>query len=156
MCVAQGDSCTKDVQCTMKDILSPVSRQYTMVCITQFDMAAKLWLAMTSLTSMTERGDTIIDDNIFDNDDEKKDNSTILHAHKTKDNTIGMMGQMNIKLPTPTQFDQEPTIQRVSRRGQSLPHNTQCLEDYVNKCTKSIENVNMSDIQDEHTADDVT
>eukprot|EP00971_Amphidinium_carterae_P346047 6487301-Amphidinium_carterae.1 len=82
-----------------------------MVYNSTFDMVAELRLTMTTTT---ERGNTLIDDNICDNDDEKKDNSTLLlllHVHETRGNTIGLMGQMNIKLPTPTQFDvQNPQL----------------------------------------------
>eukprot|EP00971_Amphidinium_carterae_P023780 468891-Amphidinium_carterae.1 len=59
---------------------------------------------------------TIKDESVFDNDEYwrvmhnnmvttiRKDSVTF-HIHKTTSNTIGMMGRMNTKLPTPTQFD---------------------------------------------------
>eukprot|EP00971_Amphidinium_carterae_P348925 6490746-Amphidinium_carterae.1 len=64
----------------------------------------------TTIDQVAEREEAIIDDNIFDNDDEKEDNSTKLHVPETKDNTIAMMGRMNIKLPN-TIRRQGPTIQ---------------------------------------------
>eukprot|EP00971_Amphidinium_carterae_P148998 2954061-Amphidinium_carterae.2 len=70
----------------------------------QFDMVAKLRL--------TEKGETIISEdkqsreNNLINENEIEDNNIVtLHVHMMNDNTIAMMGKMNIKLPTPAHFD---------------------------------------------------
>eukprot|EP00971_Amphidinium_carterae_P232121 4606404-Amphidinium_carterae.1 len=66
-----------------------------------FDTVAELRV------TIAERDETIIEENIFDNDDKNglNNNTVRLHVHKTNDNTVAMMGKMSIKLPTPTQFD---------------------------------------------------
>eukprot|EP00971_Amphidinium_carterae_P154763 3068574-Amphidinium_carterae.2 len=54
---------------------------------------------------------TIIEDNILDKENEDELNNKVrLHVQMTDDNTIAMMGKMNIKL---------------GRRGQGLPHKPQ-------------------------------
>eukprot|EP00971_Amphidinium_carterae_P064611 1280263-Amphidinium_carterae.1 len=51
-----------------------------------------------------------------------------IHVHNTSENAIAMMGKMNIKLHTPTQFGgKNPQFNEwvVGRKGQGLPHNPQ-------------------------------
>eukprot|EP00971_Amphidinium_carterae_P037661 740727-Amphidinium_carterae.2 len=45
------------------------------------------------------------DENIKDNHEYKQEETQTMMAYETENNTIGMMQKMNIKLPTPTQFD---------------------------------------------------
>eukprot|EP00971_Amphidinium_carterae_P214087 4248637-Amphidinium_carterae.1 len=68
------------------------------------------------------------------------------------------MGRMNIKLPTPTQFDgKNPHFNEWAGEVNAyVTIHSVYFEDYMNKSTKSIEAVNISEIQDEYTAQDVT
>eukprot|EP00971_Amphidinium_carterae_P019416 382190-Amphidinium_carterae.2 len=51
------------------------------------------------------RRETTIADNNFSNENKIEENNTVtLQVHVIDDNTVGMMGRMNIKLPTPTQL----------------------------------------------------
>eukprot|EP00971_Amphidinium_carterae_P040963 804617-Amphidinium_carterae.1 len=76
--------------------------------------------------------------------------------YDTKDNTVGMMQKMNIKLPTPTQFDgRNPQFNEwagVVKAHLSI-HNVH-IEDYMDAGSRSVATIVLSDIQDEYTEGD--
>eukprot|EP00971_Amphidinium_carterae_P231370 4591620-Amphidinium_carterae.1 len=98
--------------------------------------------------TIAEQDLTMMEENIFDNDDWHELNhnmvttirkdSVTFHLHKTTNNTIAMMGKMNIKLTTPTQFD-------------GKFHNSM-----YGLARRSIETIDINKIQDDYTSDDVT
>eukprot|EP00971_Amphidinium_carterae_P232070 4605559-Amphidinium_carterae.1 len=69
-----------------------------------------------------------------------------------------MMGRMNTKLPTPTQFDgKNPQFNEWAGEVKVyLTIHYVHFEDYMDTCTKSIDPVNITDIQDDYTTDDLT
>eukprot|EP00971_Amphidinium_carterae_P079188 1566788-Amphidinium_carterae.1 len=72
------------------------------------------------------------------------------------DNTLGMMGKMNIKLPTPTQSERKkPQFNEWAGEVKAYLtiHNVH-FEDYMGNCTSSIDVVHISDIQNDYTAND--
>eukprot|EP00971_Amphidinium_carterae_P015583 307748-Amphidinium_carterae.5 len=68
------------------------------------------------------------------------------------------MGKTNIKLPTPAQFDgKKPQFNGWAGEVKAyLAIRNVYFDDYIHNSTKSIEPVNISDIQDEYTEQDVT
>eukprot|EP00971_Amphidinium_carterae_P190477 3780263-Amphidinium_carterae.2 len=79
------------------------------------------------------------------------------HIHKTTSNTIGMMGRMNIKLPTPTQFDGRfPQFNEWAGEVKAYLtiHNVH-IDDYMDEFSKSVEAINIANIQDDYTTEDV-
>eukprot|EP00971_Amphidinium_carterae_P223060 4426256-Amphidinium_carterae.1 len=118
---------------------------------------------MVAELRLTEGGETIVNEdeqsreNNLINENEIDENKKVtLHVHMTSDNTIAMMGKMNIKLPTPTQFDGK-NLQFNEWAGEVktylTTHNVH-FEDYMDNCTNSIDVVHISDIQDNYTAED--
>eukprot|EP00971_Amphidinium_carterae_P064478 1277265-Amphidinium_carterae.1 len=116
-------------------------------------------VAELRLQTIAERDGTIIEDNILNKENEDELNNTVrLHVHMTDDNTIAMMGKMNIKLPTPTQFDgKNPQFNQWTGEVKVYLtiHNVH-FEDYMDECTRSIETINIIDLQIDYTADDLT
>eukprot|EP00971_Amphidinium_carterae_P036117 709730-Amphidinium_carterae.2 len=87
----------KTEQCILR--VCPLdSRQFS---LWTFDMVAEL-----RFRTLAERDETIMEDTILNKENEEELNNTVrLHVHMTDDNTIAMMGKMNIKLPMPTRFN---------------------------------------------------
>eukprot|EP00971_Amphidinium_carterae_P287474 5706317-Amphidinium_carterae.1 len=82
----------------------------------------------------------------------RKDSVT-LHIHKTTNNTIGMMGKMNFKRPTPTQFDGKKTQfnEWAGEVKDYLTIHNAHIEEYMDESSRSIETINIASIQDEYT-----
>eukprot|EP00971_Amphidinium_carterae_P053069 1045230-Amphidinium_carterae.1 len=103
------------------------------------------------------KGETSIEDSILNNKKETEENNTvILHVHMIDNNTIGMMGKMNIKLPAPTQFDgNNPQFKKWAGEVQAYLtlHNVH-FKDYTDNGTSSIDVVNIFEIQDDYTSED--
>eukprot|EP00971_Amphidinium_carterae_P316206 6285214-Amphidinium_carterae.2 len=83
-------------------------------------------------------------------------NTDIEHLqHREK--TIGMMQRINIKLPSPTQFDgRYEHFNEWSGEVKTYigVHNVN-IEDIMDECTKSVTAIVLNDIQDKCTAEEV-
>eukprot|EP00971_Amphidinium_carterae_P191614 3802354-Amphidinium_carterae.1 len=69
-----------------------------------------------------------------------------------------MMGKMNIKLPMPTQFDgKNPQFHEWSGEVKAhLSFHNVHIEDYMDGSGRSVETIDIKNIQTAYTADDVT
>eukprot|EP00971_Amphidinium_carterae_P240201 4769119-Amphidinium_carterae.1 len=76
-----------------------------------------------------------------------------LWVYETRDNTVGMMQKMNIKLPTPTQLDgRNPQFHEWAGEVKaSLSIHDVHIEDYMDESTGSVATIVLSDIQDDYT-----
>eukprot|EP00971_Amphidinium_carterae_P127083 2517709-Amphidinium_carterae.1 len=84
-----------------------------------------------------------------------------LNIYRMEEGTVFMLGKMNIKLPSPTQFDgRYPQSNEWSARSGEVKaylgvHNVN-IEDTMDDCTKSVTIIVLSDIQDKYTLAEVT
>eukprot|EP00971_Amphidinium_carterae_P120354 2384759-Amphidinium_carterae.2 len=144
-CVVQVHNEQKE-HCVLR-VSPPNSRKFL-----TFDMVAEF-----RIQTIAERDETITEDNILDKENEDELSNTVrLHVHMTDDNTIAMMGKMNIKLPTPTQFDgKNPQFNEWAGEVKAYLtiHNVH-FDDYMDECTRSVETLNITIIQDDYTPDD--
>eukprot|EP00971_Amphidinium_carterae_P129380 2562679-Amphidinium_carterae.2 len=81
-----------------------------------------------------------------------------LNVYKMTEGTVSMLGKMNLKLPSPTQFDgRYPQFDEWSSEGKAYigVHNVN-IEDIMDDCTNSVTSIVLSDIQDKYTMAEVT
>eukprot|EP00971_Amphidinium_carterae_P238458 4733863-Amphidinium_carterae.1 len=100
-----------------------------------------------------------IDENKDNNDeyDEEQEEMQTLNTYRMENRTIGMMQKMNIKLPSPTQFDgRSPQFSEWAGEVKAYlsVHNVN-IEDIMDDCTKSATVIQLGDVQDKYTADEV-
>eukprot|EP00971_Amphidinium_carterae_P023830 469794-Amphidinium_carterae.1 len=99
------------------------------------------------------------DENKDNNDeyDEEQEDMQTLNIYKMENRTIGMMQKMNIKFPSRTQFDgRYPQFYEWAGEVKAYLsiHNVN-IEDIMDDCTKFVTVIQLGDIQDKYTADEV-
>eukprot|EP00971_Amphidinium_carterae_P203835 4045359-Amphidinium_carterae.3 len=89
--------------------------------------------------------------------DKEQENMQTMIIYNTENKTIGMMQNMNIKLPSPTQFDgRYPQFYEWAGEVKAYfsVHNVN-IEDIMDDCTKSVTVILLGDIQDKYTVEEV-
>eukprot|EP00971_Amphidinium_carterae_P062518 1237589-Amphidinium_carterae.1 len=94
-----------------------------------------------------------------DNDvyDKNEEDMQTLNIYEMEEGTVFMLGKMNLKLPSPTQFYvRYPQFNEwaVEVKAYLGVHNVS-IEDIMDECTKSVTVILLNDIQDKYTADEV-
>eukprot|EP00971_Amphidinium_carterae_P288853 5735462-Amphidinium_carterae.2 len=89
--------------------------------------------------------------------DEEPEEMRTLNIYKMENRTIGMMQKMNIKLPSPTPLDgRYPQFYESAGEVKAYlsVHNVN-MEDIMDDCTKFVTVIQLGDVQDKYTADEV-